>query len=97
MPDINRKNNNIKTHGFLKKSEPLQLNFIGKLDNPKYTQINYLPILGSHHYNNFMLGCAFYNYAFLQRKIEITLAPMYAFGSKTPVGFADFTSVNLFF
>jgi hypothetical protein len=91
MPDINRKNNNIKTHGFLKKSEPLQLNFIGKLDNPQYTQINYLPILGYNHYNNFMLGCAFYNYAFLQRKIEFTLAPMYAFGSKTPVGFADVT------
>jgi hypothetical protein len=38
-----------------------------------------------------MLGCAFYNYSFLQRKTEITIAPMYAFGSKTPVGYADIT------
>ncbi len=91
IPDINRKNNNIRTHGLLKKSDPIKLTFIGKIDNPKYTQINYLPIFGYNQYNKFMLGCAFYNYSFLQRKIELTLAPMYAFGSETPVGFADIT------
>jgi len=91
MPEIKRKNNNIRTRGILKKRDPLQLNFIGKLDNPKYTQINYLPILGYNQYNKFMLGCAFYNYSLLQRKTEITFAPMYAFGSKTPTGFADIT------
>ncbi len=91
MPEINRKNNNIRTHGIFKKRDPIQFNFIGKLDNPKYTQINYLPILGYNQYNKFMLGCAFYNYSLLQRKTEITFAPMYAFGSKTPTGFADIT------
>lgn len=91
MPDINRKNNNIKTHGILKKADPINFNFVGKLDNPNYSQINYLPILGYNQYNKFMLGCAFYNYSFLQKKIEYTIAPMFAFGSKTPVGFADLT------
>ena len=37
-----------------------------------------------------MLGVAFYNYSLLQKKFEFTLAPMYAFGSNTPVGSADF-------
>jgi len=91
MPDIKRKNNNIRTHGLLRKTDPVKFAFIGKLDNPNYTQINYLPIFGYNHYNQFMLGCAFYNYALLQRKTEITVAPMYAFGSKTPVGYADIT------
>lgn len=91
MPDIKRKNNNIRTHGLFKKTDPVKFNFVGKLDNPNYTQINYLPILGYNHYNKFMLGCAFYNYSFLQRKTEFTIAPMYAFGSKTPTGFADIT------
>lgn len=91
MPDLKRKNNNIRTHGLFRKTDPIKLSFIGKLDNPNYTQINYLPILGYNHYNQFMLGCAFYNYSFLQRKTEITIAPMYAFGSKTPVGYADIT------
>ncbi len=91
MPDINRKNNRISTKGLFKKIEGFQFNFIGKIDNPKYNQVNYLPILGYNQYNKFMLGCAFYNYSFLQKKVEFTLAPMYAFGSKTPVGFADLT------
>jgi len=91
MPEINRKNNNIKTHGLFKKRDPLQFNFVGKLDDPKYTQINFLPILGYNQYNKFMLGCVFYNYSLLQRKTEITIAPMYAFGSNTPVGYADLT------
>ncbi len=91
MPDINRKNNRIRTKGLFKKIEGFQFNFIGKIDNPKYNQVNYLPILGYNQYNKFMLGCAFYNYSFLQKKVEFTLAPMYAFGSKTPVGFADLT------
>lgn len=89
MPDIKRKNNNIRTKGLFKKRDKLQFNFIAKLDDPNYTQINYLPILGFNEYNQFMLGLGVYNYSFLQRKTEITFAPMYAFGSKTPVGFAE--------
>lgn len=91
MPEVKRKNNNIRTSGVFKKRDKLQFNFIVKLDNPKYTQINYLPILGYNQYNKLMLGCAFYNYSLLQRKTEITIAPMYAFGTKTPVGYADIT------
>ncbi len=91
IPEVKRKNNNIRTHGLFRKTDPVKLVFLAKADDPHYTQINYLPILGYNEYNKFMLGCAFYNYSFLQRKEEITIAPMYAFGSKTPVGYADFT------
>lgn len=91
MPDLYRKNNNIRTHGIFRKRDALQVSFLGKLDNPNKTQLNYLPILGYNEYNKFMLGCAFYNYTLLQKKTEFTIAPMYAFGSNTPVGFADLT------
>ena len=90
MTEVNRKNNLIRTKGILKKRNPIQLNFLGKIDNPTYTQLNYLPILGYNKYNKFMLGIAFYNYSFLQKPFEFTLAPMYAFCSKTPTGYADF-------
>ncbi len=89
MPEVNRQNNTLRTKGLFKKTEPLQLNFIAKIDNPHKTQLNFLPILGYNVYNKFMLGMAFYNYSLLQKKFEFTLAPMYAFGSNTPVGFAD--------
>lgn len=90
MPEINRQNNTLRTKGLFKKLEPLQLNFIAKIDDPRRTQINYMPIVGYNMYNKFMLGMAFYNYSLMQRKFEYTIAPMYAFGSNTPVGFADF-------
>ncbi|MBS1638239.1 MAG: M1 family metallopeptidase [Bacteroidetes bacterium] len=89
MPEINRKNNNLRTKGLFKRTEPLQLNFFGKLENPQKTQINYLPIGGYNMYNKFMLGVAFYNLNILQKKIEYTIAPMYAFGNKDITGFAD--------
>jgi len=73
MPEIKRKNNNIKTSGIFKKRDPFQLNFIGKLDDPNKTQLNYLPILGYNSYNQFMLGCAFYNYSFLQKMLNLQL------------------------
>lgn len=89
IPEVNRKNNNIRTKGLFKRSEPLKLSFVGNIDNPDYAQLNYLPIGGYNQYNKFMLGCAFYNYSFLQKDVEFTLAPMYAFGNNAPVGFAD--------
>lgn len=89
IPEINRKNNNYKTHGLFKRSDPLQVNFIGKLDDPHYNQLNYLPIAGYNVYNKLMVGCAFYNYTFLQKRFDFTIAPMFAFGTKTPVGFVD--------
>lgn len=91
IPEINRKNNSMRTHGMFKKAEPLKLSFVGNMDNPHYNQLNYLPLIGYNQYNKLMLGCAIYNYSFLQKKTEFTLAPMYAFGTKTPVGFANIT------
>lgn len=90
IPEINRSNNTLRTKGIFKRAEPLQLNFLAKIDDPSRTQLNYLPVLGYNMYNKFMLGIAFYNYSLLQKKFEFTLAPMYAFGSNTPVGSADF-------
>jgi hypothetical protein len=90
IPEINKSNNTMRTKGLFKKAEPLQLNFLAKVDDPSRTQLNYMPILGYNVYNKFMLGMAFYNYSLLQKRFEFTLAPMYAFGSNTPVGSADF-------
>ena len=92
--DLNRKNNGIRTSGLFKKSDPLQLSLIAKIDNPKYTQLNFLPLIAYNHYDRVMLGCAFYNWSFLQKKQEFTIAPLYGFGSKKPTGFADY---NVFF
>jgi hypothetical protein len=89
MPDLNRKNNVMRTRGLFKKAKPLQFNLLTKLDNPRKTQVNYLPVTGANLYNGFMLGAALHNYGFYPHRFEYLVAPMYAFKSKTPTGFAE--------
>jgi len=89
MPDINRKNNISRTRGIFKKAKPLQINFLTKIPDATKTQLNVLPIGGYNLYNGFLLGAAFHNYSIYDKRFDFSLAPMYAFKSKTIVGFAD--------
>lgn len=81
MPEIRRSNNVIRPHGIFKKIEPLQLQFIGSIENTEKTTINYFPVVGYNQYNNFMAGMALYNHALIQKRFEYIVMPMYAFGS----------------
>jgi Peptidase family M1 domain len=89
MPEVNRKNNTIKTSGVLKKTEPLRLQPIGSLDNPQRTQLFFTPAFGYNKYDKFMLGAALYNHVVPGKTFEWTLLPMYSFGDKSVVGHAD--------
>ena len=89
MPDINRKNNNVKAHGLFKHARPLLLRFVTSFEEPRKAILNYVPVAGGNIYNGAMLGMAFHNYGFFEKKFEFLVAPMYAFNTKTPVGFAE--------
>jgi hypothetical protein len=90
LPDIQRRTNTIKTSGLFKKSKPLNLNFLTRFEDPSKNTVNYLPIGGGNFYNGAMLGMAFHNYGFYQKRFEYLLAPMYAFNTKDITGFAEF-------
>ena len=94
MPDINRRNNTIRTSGIFKKLEPLKPEFIAALDNPYKTQLFFSPIMGYNVYNKYMLGAAYYNHFSMEKKFETEIAPMYAFGNKNISGMAN-ARVNL--
>jgi len=89
MPEINRRNNTLNNKKLFKKIEPLRLQFLGSLDNPKKTQLFYSPVMGWNKNNGFMAGLAIYNHVLPSKKIEYTLVPMYGFKNKKPAGFAD--------
>ncbi len=89
MPEYNRRNNGLKTKGLFKKSKPLQVNFLTALDHPGKTQLNVVPMIGANYYNGAEVGVAFHNYGFFKKKWEWALAPMFAFDTRTPVGFAE--------
>jgi hypothetical protein len=89
MPEVNRKNNTVYTHGLLSKAEPLKIQFLGSLDNPTRTQLFWTPTIGSNKYDKFMIGAAVYNHAVPGKKFEWLVMPMYSTGDKSLVGHAD--------
>ncbi len=89
MPEVNRKNNILRTHGLFKRIEPLKFQFLGSLERPDRTQIFWTPVVGWNNYNNFMFGAAFYNSILPQKKFEYLLMPLYAEGSKSLAGYAN--------
>lgn len=89
MPDVNRRNNRIRTRGLFKKAKAVQLSFLTKMPDPSKNQIHFLPIAGYNLYDGFQAGMALHNYGFFDKKLEIQLSPMYAFKSKSVTGFAD--------
>lgn len=89
MPEINRRNNTIKTSGLFRKIEPLQINPGWKVDDPYKTQIHFLPIVAWNYNDGTMLGAAVYNYGIFPKRAEGFIAPLYAFNSNTYAGSAD--------
>ncbi|MFA6923947.1 MAG: M1 family metallopeptidase [Bacteroidales bacterium] len=95
IPDINRKNNSIKTKGIFKKSKPVKFNFIGSIDNSDKRQVFYFPGIGINNYDKFMLGVTLYNHLLFQKKTEYTLVPMYSTGTNELSGWGNI-NYNLF-
>jgi hypothetical protein len=89
MPDLYRKNNNLKTSGLLKKIEPLQLKFLAGAENSKRSTLFYLPLPAYNAYDGFMLGSAFYNKGLLSKKLEFHVLPLFGFKSKSLAGVGD--------
>jgi len=90
IPEVNRKNNTIRTNGILRKVEPLNLKMVQLFDNPDRTQLGILPSMGWNNYNQFMLGAVFYNYIYVS-KFSYQLMPMYGFGSNSLAGSGKLT------
>lgn len=88
-PDINRKNNSIKSKGSCKKSKKLRLQFLASLDNPDKTQIFFSPVMGYNYYNGYMLGMAFYSNFIFPKNWDYMLMPMFAFGNMNLSGSAN--------
>ena len=84
--DVQRKNNHIKTSGALPKMEPLEFAFLGGIENPAKSRINYLPALGFNDYDGAMIGMAFYSNPVPARKFEYYVAPMFGVNRQSLVG-----------
>ncbi|RMG79604.1 MAG: M1 family peptidase, partial [Bacteroidetes bacterium] len=86
IPEINRRNNTVKTKGLLKKTEPFRLQFLGSIENPNKTSLYWMPSAGWNNYDKTFLGLALYNTVFPIKNFNWFIAPNYSFATKMPVG-----------
>jgi hypothetical protein len=84
--ELYRQNNHIRTSGLLKKVEPLEVKFLGRVENDRRTSLYWIPALARNNYDKTMIGLALYNTTIPARRFEYALAPMFAFGSGSLVG-----------
>lgn len=89
IPEYNRNNNIIRSKGILKKSEPIQLKFLGNLDTPEKNPLYWAPMGGWNYSDGLFLGAAIYNNIIPQKRFEFSLMPLYGFHSKELIGTAD--------
>ncbi len=94
-PEINRLNNQIKTHGLLKKMPEIEFKPFITLPNTEKIQIMYAPVAGWNYYDQWMPGLAFYNIPFPLRKFQYLVLPMYSSGGNDFSGLA-FSEASFF-
>ncbi|CAN5427830.1 hypothetical protein BH09BAC1_BH09BAC1_23760 [soil metagenome] len=76
MPEYNRANDTYRTHGLMRKTEPVRFQFLGALDNPYKNQLFIAPAIAWNNYDKTMVGLVLYNHLLPFQKFEYELAPM---------------------
>ena len=74
--DYDRKNDNIRTSGLLKKIEPLQIRMGTRLEDGNKTQVFILPAIAWNAQNGLMLGATFHNTSLGFRDFEWMATPL---------------------
>lgn len=103
VPEFNRRNNFKKLQGFFPNNRPFKFTLIKDLENPRYNQIIYAPIMTYNVYDGLSPGIRFHNKAILNKPFIYDLNPTYSINSKTVTGNAifmvnqNFRDSNLFY
>lgn len=82
IPEQNRNNNNIRTSGILKKTEPVDVRLIAGLTKPDKTNLFVSPAVGYNKADGMMPGLALYNNIFPFKNFEWIALGMYGTNSK---------------
>lgn len=86
--EIQRNNNFWNGDQWFPKIEPIQLQLLSRLENPKESQLFLMPAMGWNDYDGYMLGLGLHNFGLLQKPLEYGVFPMYGFESGELTGLA---------
>jgi len=91
MPEIFRKNNNIRKTGAFARANPIQTQLLFTIEDPEKHTLMYLPVINWTRENGFMAGMAFHNGFIIPKPLEYFVMPFYAFGNNDLAGFGRIT------
>lgn len=86
MLELYRHNNTLRSGGILKKVEPLKIEFLGLVNNPRFTQVHVAPSLGWNYYDKTMLGVTLYEAILPPDHFDYFLSPLYSTARKVLSG-----------
>lgn len=89
VPEINQRNNYRKVGALINK--PVQFRLLKDVEDPRYSQLFFMPQAEYNLYDGLSLGAKIYNSTLLNKNFEFEIAPLYGTESKTMVGSAGLT------
>jgi len=94
IPEVNQRNNYHRVTTLLHK--PIQFRLFEDIEDPRYTQLFFMPEFSFNIYDGVAIGPKIYNETFLNRNLSFTVAPKYGFNSNTVVGSASVSNTHYY-
>jgi len=88
IPEINRRNNYRNLKWVF--NRPFQFRLFQDVEDPRYSQIFFIPEFEFNVYDGFTIASKFYNKTFLKRNFEYNISPAYGLKSRKLLGSAGF-------
>ncbi len=85
--ELYRLNNNIRTSGLFRKTEPVYLRFLFAFDDPDKRSVVYVPAVDWNSADGFMAGLAFHNGTMIAKPVEYFFMPFYKFKNPGIAGY----------
>jgi hypothetical protein len=87
MPETYRLNNNIRTSGIFRKTDPFQLQLLFTIEDPDKRILMFIPAVDWNSENGIMPGMILQNKYFLPKKIDYVIMPFYSFKKSGIAGY----------
>lgn len=94
IPEFNQRDNYKAVTKFFNK--PLQIRLFQDIEDPKYSQLFFMPEFNYNLYDGISIGPKLYNKTVLSKTFNFSISPKYGFNSKTIVGSASVTNKHQF-
>lgn len=85
-PEFNRRDNAVHFHGNKAVSKPVKFTVMKDLEDPRYTQILYVPTVVYNLYDGISFGLRFHNKTILDKPFVVDLNPVYSSNTQSLIG-----------